>query len=888
MKYQVILDKNYILYDLRQEELTLENPELDLTVSKVGKLSFSIYPDHPYFDLIQKKSSKTEVIKNGKTIFRGRVIEDEQGLYNNKTILCESALAYLNDSIVRPNSFSGSPLEFLTMLLDNHNSQVSEEQQLKLGNVTVKDPNNYISRSWTDYLSSWEVLEKRGIELVGGYVIERYEDDGTYIDWLEDFDDTSTQVIEFGENIIDILARNDASQTYSVVIPLGVEAENEDGTKTRLTIESVNDGKDYLVNQDALDKYGWIVAPVSETTWDDVTVASNLLTKGKDWLNNQGVMIKSEFEITALDLQATDKSIESFFYGEYVIIKSKPHNIDEVLLLSSIKIPLAHPENTQITVGKETNSLTGIQMGAGSKLDNVINRVNIVEKNYTINNEKLNDIEKTLEYFSVDLSQYSLTIPTDNNKIPLETKNYDVYFYGYYKGQQIIPNVSISGSNTGITTSKTNTYIRFTVTNSVAITNLSNEYTITFTYAVDGVSHTVTKKMNVVLALKGSDGNSVNILGSFNSLDELKAAHPTGNIGDAYIIQGNMYVWSVENNTWTDVGNIQGPAGADGQEGKSAYQVWLDAGNTGTEEDYLASLKGEQGIQGATGKDGTSYYFYVRYSINSNGNPMTVAPTDASKYMGVASTSSSTAPTSYSAYTWTLIKGADGQNGSKGQDGADGTSSYLHIKYSDDGTTFTANNGETVGRYRGELVDSNPTDSTTFSDYTWYDMALIVDEELNNIREEVQTNLTSIQQSMEEITMTALQDYVAKSEFETYQEQVSTEFTQTAEDFNFNFNNITSQITTIDGNTQQQFQEINKYIRFVDGNIILGESGNEITLKIENDRIAFIQNNSEVAYFSNNKLTVLDGDFLNSLKIGNFAFKPRANGNLSLVYVGGE
>ena len=158
----------------------------------------------------------------------------------------------------------------------------------------------------------------------------------------------------------------------------------------------------------------------------------------------------------------------------------------------------------------------------------------------------------------------------------------------------------------------------------------------------------------------------------------------------------------------------------------------------------------------------------------------------------------------------------------------------------------------------------------------------------NSLREEVQTNITSIQQSQEEILMTALENYVATSDFQTFQEQVSTEFSQTTEDFNFLFNNITSQITTIDGNTQQQFQEISKYIRFVDGNIILGESGNQITLKIENDRIAFIQNNNEVAYFSNNKLTVLDGDFLNSLRIGNFAFKPRANGNLSLVYVGGE
>lgn len=80
---------------------------------------------------------------------------------------------------------------------------------------------------------------------------------------------------------------------------------------------------------------------------------------------------------------------------------------------------------------------------------------------------------------------------------------------------------------------------------------------------------------------------------------------------------------------------------------------------------------------------------------------MTTSPQSTTKYMGVASTTSSTAPTSYSAYTWTLIKGNDGSSGSPGTPGADGKSSYLHIKYSDDGTTFTANNGEDIGRYRG-------------------------------------------------------------------------------------------------------------------------------------------------------------------------------------------
>lgn len=839
MNYQIKYSSD-ILYDLRDEELFVESPNLNLEINKVGTLTFSIYPDHPYFDRLEKLKPKIVVKRGNKDIFRGRIVNDEQGIYNEKNIECESSLAYLNDSIYRPSSFTGTPEELFALIINNHNSQVTDEQKLKIGNVTVTDPNNYISRSWEDYPSSWELFKTRLLDTLGGYLVERYEDDGTYIDWLEDFKSgdnllVSTQSIEFGENLINILAKNDAATTYSVVIPLGYEIENEDGTKERLTIKSVNDDKDYLVNETALAAYGWKVAPVSETTWDDVTLASNLKTKGQKYLNNQAVMIASTLEITALDLAAVDKDIEFFFIYKYVRIKSTPHNFNKVYLLKSIKIPLDHPESTQITLGETLSTLTGIELGNKQKIDDTVKRIGIVEKNYSITDEKINSLESAIEYFSVDLAQYNLTIPTDSDKKPLETKNYDIPFYAYYKGQQVTPNVSISGSNTGITPSKTNTYLRFGVSSNTAITNITNEYEITFTYTVDSKSYSVKKIVDIVLALKGSDGKN----------------------------------------------------GTSGTDGKSAYQIWLDAGNTGTEEEYLASLKGQQGIQGAAGKDGTSYYFYVRYSVNSNGNPMTVSPSSNSKYMGVASTTSSTAPTSYSAYTWSLIKGADGKNGSPGQAGADGKSSYLHIKYSDDGTTFTGNQGEDVGRYRGELVDDNPTDSTTFSDYTWYDMALLVEDELNEIRQEVQTNITSIQQNQEEILMTALQEYVSTGDFDTFKQTVSTQFSQTADAFNFNFNNITSQINTINGTTQAQFQEISKYIRFENGNIILGEAGNEITLKIENDRISFLQNNSEVAYLSNNKLVVTDGEFLNSLIIGNFAWKPRENGNLSLVKIGG-
>ena len=128
---------------------------------------------------------------------------------------------------------------------------------------------------------------------------------------------------------------------------------------------------------------------------------------------------------------------------------------------------------------------------------------------------------------------------------------------------------------------------------------------------------------------------------------------------------------------------------------------------------------GIDGINGTNGKDGISTYFFVRYSEFSDGSSMTSTPNAKTKYMGTATTTNNVAPTTPSSYTWTLVKGADGKNGEQGIVGANGSSSYLHIKYSNDGKTFTANNGEELGTWIGTYVDTNPTDSSVFSDYNW-------------------------------------------------------------------------------------------------------------------------------------------------------------------------
>lgn len=154
--------------------------------------------------------------------------------------------------------------------------------------------------------------------------------------------------------------------------------------------------------------------------------------------------------------------------------------------------------------------------------------------------------------------------------------------------------------------------------------------------------------------------------------------------------------------------------------------------------------------------------------------------------------------------------------------------------------------------------------------------------EIDAVIESALENTSIIAQTAEEIIFEVVQNYVEKTGYDEYKEDVSTTLQLLAEEMVLKFNTAITEIENVDGTVQTQFQEISKYIRFVDGKIILGEVGNEITLEISNNRLSFLQNNLEVAYMSNNKLFVVNSEFLGSLKIGNFAFVPRSNGNLSL------
>lgn len=154
--------------------------------------------------------------------------------------------------------------------------------------------------------------------------------------------------------------------------------------------------------------------------------------------------------------------------------------------------------------------------------------------------------------------------------------------------------------------------------------------------------------------------------------------------------------------------------------------------------------------------------------------------------------------------------------------------------------------------------------------------------ELTRYIEETHTFVNESIENSRETTRTMLEEYAKTSDVETVREEMSTRFSQTTEDFNFQFDTVSERITKENGEIVRILEENSKYIRLVDGNIILGEVGAPLTTKIANGRISFLFNDTiEVAYISDQKLYITKAEILESIVIGNFAYIPRANGNLS-------
>lgn len=360
--YEIYLDDDTLIYSpaVIDKGYAISNAIITQEINKAGSLTFSMPVSNPAYDKVRKLKPTVHVYQNDIEIWRGRVIDSTRDFYNNKKITCEGELAYLNDGLLSPYDYTEGGIgisSYIEMILNTYNSQCSDDRKIYLGNIEFSGT---IYRGSESYVNCLQELSDKILnnENVGGYVNIRHGNDGkSYLDLHSDSIGESSQVIKFGENMLDFEEYIDASSIFTCLVPLGARDEETD---VPIDITSVNDGKNYIVSDTGVSLYGKIYRTY---TWDDVTIPENLLTKATNLLNNS-IAETATLTIPAVDLHLIDVSTEKISIGNQVKIQSLPHGLDNEFVCRKVSLNLLYPDQSEYTFGLELVSSSSNHVNA--------------------------------------------------------------------------------------------------------------------------------------------------------------------------------------------------------------------------------------------------------------------------------------------------------------------------------------------------------------------------------------------------------------------------------------------------------------------------------------------------------------------------------------------
>ena len=360
------------------EKATIHSDNLDRisggkivkAVNAVDSFTFTIYPDNAGYDKLKPLTTSVTVTDDstGKDIFIGRVLKcpdsmDEQGLIC-KSVTCEGRLGWLYDSVQPYVEYKMVGIStVLSSFLSKHNAQVGADKRIELGQVTVTASNNYT------YTANWDktmdVIADKLIGKFGGEIQLRDKDGKVYIDYLEHIGHGTDTTIELAVNLKTISREVDETAVITRLYPLGTKLTD---SEKRLTIGSVNGGKDYIEDSALVAKYGVISGT---QTWDDVTQASILKTKATAYLKSAN-KAKKQYKITAVDLSTIDMNFEQFELGCWYRVVNPLMEIDEDLRIIGITINLDNPEQSELTFGDKFETMTGFMTAKTKSLQTAI------------------------------------------------------------------------------------------------------------------------------------------------------------------------------------------------------------------------------------------------------------------------------------------------------------------------------------------------------------------------------------------------------------------------------------------------------------------------------------------------------------------------------------
>lgn len=367
--FRIYVDGN-LFYHPQLSSLAVTKAQVQEDAESIDSLTLSAPFNHPYLADIKPMSSVVVCKRGDDTVFEGRALDNGTDFYNTHTWTCESALAYLKDTIQPPYDYSGTLKGLLEYFISEHNKAVEDKKTFTVGNVTVTDDNDYVHYSSSDYTVTMDAIRQKLLDTHGGYLRLRYTADGKVLDYLADFSETSLQTVEFGKNITNVKINADHTERATAFIPFGAKIKetdengNETETGRRIDITSVNDGKNYVFDEAAVKEIGWIW---KMEIWDDVNLPSNLLRKANQRLSG---LVKG---ITSMELSIVDESdagadIPDIHARQYVECKSPPHGIDGRYLVLSKTKDYLNPSGNTITIGASGVTLTSASVKQGQNI----------------------------------------------------------------------------------------------------------------------------------------------------------------------------------------------------------------------------------------------------------------------------------------------------------------------------------------------------------------------------------------------------------------------------------------------------------------------------------------------------------------------------------------
>lgn len=395
-------DAKLLLYRPNDPQALVLSPKLTREVSKGGSLVFTMTRDHAQYDMLQKLSTVVQVQRDGKEIWRGRVLKHEADFYNRRVVYCEGALSYFNDSSITPFNYKGNLRQFLQHLIDAHNDQVKSKMKcFQLGTVTAAlgdlvvqfgDADQY--GVGEDYGKVWDILDKLVLKVFGGYFYCSF--DATtglnvlnYCDQAVEAKRQTAQKIEYGHNLLNLSETTDATDLYTRIYPIGnkhtVDTSkwyyklmwwrdtSKDKHEERWGIMetdaatvaqylpasgySYNLQEGWIQNDAAVQKFG-IITRIVELDTDS---ANDTFAAGVQALQ-QNYAMKTSYVIRAVDLVDAGYDTDRLDFSMYSHIVSTPHSVDAVMLCTKLVEPLEKPAQKEFTFGMTRRTLTDRQV----------------------------------------------------------------------------------------------------------------------------------------------------------------------------------------------------------------------------------------------------------------------------------------------------------------------------------------------------------------------------------------------------------------------------------------------------------------------------------------------------------------------------------------------